>query len=176
MQRLKKIGFLAIATSLFSTGFTATQGTLGPTSTGTVNISLTIPQLVKISGLSDIALGTISGAPVSGNTTACIYSNNSGNYAVTVTGSGAGGAFTIAGPSPATTSTIAYTADWIANSITAPLTAGTKLTGRTGANTTSVNCAGGSNATFSVTFSEAAITAVPSGAYSGTATILISPT
>lgn len=174
----KLIKLSAIAAAFFSVASAAQQGTLGPTSTGSVNISLTIPALVQISGLTDIALGTVNGPfPATGSTPACIYSNNSGNYTVTVTGSGTGGAFTVSGPSPATTSTIAYTATWTAGSGAAQsLTAGTKLSGLSGANTTSTNCGGSTNATFAISFSSANIAAAPAGGYSGTATILISPT
>ena len=69
-----KVIFL-LAVLIPSVNFAATQGTLGTTSTGTVNISITIPALVQLTGLSDIAMGTSSSFPATGNTTACIYSN-----------------------------------------------------------------------------------------------------
>lgn len=174
MKKITKIGFGALSLAILAVGYAATQGTLGPTSTGTVTISLTVPQLVRISGLSDIALGTVNGPfPVAGNTTACIYSNNSGNYAVTVTGNGTASAFTVAGPA---SYALPYTASWTSNAGTAPLTTNVKLDGQTGASTTSVNCSGVNNATFAVSFAETDIAAAPAGGYTGIATIVISPT
>lgn len=167
-----KILFLLILSFNIHSVFAATDGTLGATSQGTVNISLTIPQLVRISGLSDIALGTVTSAPATGNTTACIYSNSAGNYSITATGSGTAGAFTVTDG----TNNISYSSTWddgVAGATA--LTAGTALTGRQGASTTSVTCGGGSNSTFAITFSEADIAAAPQGNYTGVATLLISP-
>ena len=45
----KALAVAAVATFAASNAFAATQGTLGATSTGSLNITLTIDQLVQIS-------------------------------------------------------------------------------------------------------------------------------
>ena len=57
----KALAVAAVATFAASNAFAATQGTLGATSTGSLNITLTIDQLVQISALNDIALGNYTG-------------------------------------------------------------------------------------------------------------------
>ena len=42
-----------------SAAFAATQGTAGSTSTGSISISATVPGRVQLSGLSDVAFGTV---------------------------------------------------------------------------------------------------------------------
>ena len=158
--------------------FAATQGTLGTTSTGDVVISLTIPGLVQISGLSDIALTPIdTSVDASGSTTACIYSNSStpGGYTINATsGNGGAGSFiTVNGGN-----NLAYTATWDDGSGGGPtaLTSGTTLIGQTNADQTSTNCSGGSNATFAINFTAANMQAVPQGVYTDTVTLVVAPT
>lgn len=180
LKKITKYTLLAGMLAGFSLSATAaTQGSLGTTSTGTTNISLTIPALVKISDLDDITLGTLSNitSNVKGDTQACIYSNSAaGGYRVTVTGSGTGNAFTVADGSG---NDIAYTAYW-KDDITAgdgtQLTSGSQLSGQLNADTTSITCANtGKNAKFTVEFGQGALAAAPQGSYTGTATITIAP-
>ncbi|MCW9015528.1 MAG: hypothetical protein OQJ89_01045, partial [Kangiellaceae bacterium] len=57
-----------VKTTLFALGvasssvMAATQGTLGTTSTGTLDITLDIDNLMRVSNLDDINLGTYAGA------------------------------------------------------------------------------------------------------------------
>jgi len=162
--------------------FGATQGALGTTSSGTVNVSITIPALVQISGLSDITLGSASSFPAIGSTTACVYSNVAsplGSYFVTVTSSNAsGGNFRV---KDSGTDFIVYSAFW-SNTITVNQTppslgSGTKTAQQTGGSATSVTCSpAGANANFSVSFNSTQVEGAPAAAYSDTVTILISPT
>lgn len=157
--------------------YAASDGTLGATSTGTSLISVTVPNLIKVTGFADLALGAWSGSgAMDGNDNICVYTNKaSGTYRVTATGSGASNAFTITDGS----NLIAYTAafnDVSGTSGEQPLTSGTALTGQTGANTASQTCGGSNNSNFHVTIAEAALLAAPAGAYSGTLTILVEPT
>src|SRR6185312_11899402 len=98
------------ALSLPGVAIAATQGTLGSTSTGSVSISATVPGRVQISGLTDIAFGTVdptSAASQSENV--CVWSNTSGRgYQVTATGSGASNAFTLTDG----TNTLPYSVEW----------------------------------------------------------------
>jgi hypothetical protein len=155
----------------------AADGSLSSTSTGTTVITITIPALVQISGLSDITLNPATiDTDVAGSTTACIYSNQSatpGGYVVTATsGTGGAGSFLTTDGS----NNLAYTATWNDGSGAVSLTSGTTLTGQTGADQTQVDCSGGSNATFAINFAAANMQGVPQGTYTDTVTLLIEPT
>jgi hypothetical protein len=93
----KGLAIAAVATLAAGNAFAATQGDLGPTSEGSLNITLTIDALVQISALDDIALGPYTGGGnLTGADNLCVYSNN-GGYDITATGNGNGGAFELLG-------------------------------------------------------------------------------
>ncbi len=163
-----------------SSVFAATQGTLGTTSTGTVNISITIPSLVQICGLNDITLGTTSTFPATGATTAAIYSNTAspaGSYLVTASSANASGTtFQVANGSHV----IAYSAFWGNTSATSPsiaLQSGVQTVRQTGgSNSNSFSCSTSANANFNISFTAAQVQgAPPSLTYTDTVTILINP-
>ena len=156
--------------------FAATDGTLGTTSTGTSVITVTIPELILITGLADISFGTYGGTgDLNGNDDICIYTNKAaGTYGVTATGDGAASAFTITDGS----NTIAYNVyfnDVSGTTGETQLITNTANTSQTGANTSSQNCGGGANANFHVEMLEANLQAAPAGAYSGTLTLVVAP-
>jgi hypothetical protein len=155
----------------------ATQGTQGATSTGNLSISITIPTLARITALNDILLGSWSGTgALSGFDNAICVWSSTGGYSVTARGSGTSNAFTLSNG----TQTVAYTVQWAqtggASSGTA-MTSGTALTGRT-TNATSTSCSTGvaSTAGVFVTIAESVLAASRPGAYTGTLTLVITPT
>ena len=159
--------------------FAATDGSLGTTSTGTVVVSITIPALVQITGLSDITLGSASTFPVTGNTTACIYSNVAsplGSYYVTASSLNTSGAdFRV---KDSGMNYITYSAYWHNTSAatqTTALTSGTKTAQQTGGSAISLTCGGGANANFNINFSETQVQAAPAATYTDTVTLLITP-
>lgn len=160
--------------------FAATQGTLGTTSSGTVGVSITIPSLVQISGLSDITLGSTSTFPATGSTTACVYSNvssPSGSYFVTA--SSLNTAATNFRVKDSGTNFIVYSAFWNNTSAatqTTALTSGTKTTQQTGGSATSVTCGGSANANFNISFSASQVQGAAAATYTDTVTVLITPT
>jgi len=97
-----------IAVMIAANGFAATPGTIGATSTGTLEIDLTIADEVRISNLEDIDLGQFAGANLTGGSPACVYRSGTGNYQITGSGSGTAGAFTLAGGG----ATVAYSVDF----------------------------------------------------------------
>ena len=104
----KALAVAALATVAASNAFAATQGTLGATSQGSLDITLTIDQLVQISALNDIALGNYTGgANMTGVDDLCVYSNI-GGYQITATGDGTGSAFHLIGAG----ATIPYAVEW----------------------------------------------------------------
>lgn len=173
------------ASTVLSSGvaIAATQGTLGATSTGSADISVTKATVAQITGLSDMAIASyILG---DGNqalfTTACVYTSTvGGSYTVKATGSGAASAFTVAnGPT-----TIPYTVVWNSGGVGALGTTGAALITNvtsatlTNAATDSATCAGttpGPTAQLNVNFLGTLLDAAPAGTYTGTVTLLITP-
>lgn len=156
--------------------FSATQGSVGATSSGSVDISVSIPQLTRISALNDIALGAWSGVgAMSGSDSLCVWTTT-GGYNITASGDGAGGAFTL---DDGGGTTLPYTVEWAdtagAGSGTA-LTSGNALAGQTAA-ATSTTCNSGASldATVLVDIAEAALSSVTDGAYTGTLTLVVAP-
>lgn len=179
MNRLITTFFLYSTLTPFL-AFSATQGTLGATSTGTVAVSITIPALVQISSLADITLGSTSTFPATGNTTACIYSNVAsplGSYYVTASSANvSAGAFRV---KDSGTDYITYSAYWnntAAATQTTALVSGTKTAQQTGGSAVSLTCGGSPNANFNISFSAAQVTGAPAAAYTDTVTLLITPT
>lgn len=160
--------------------FAATPGTLGTSSTATINISITIPSLVQISGLTDITLGSTSSFPATGNTTACIYSNVAsplGSYYVTASSTNTSGTdFRV---KDSGTDYIVYSAYWnntSSASQTTSLTSGTKTAQQTGGSAVSLTCGGTANANFNVNFNSSQVQGAPAASYSDVVTLIISPT
>ncbi|MFZ5724457.1 MAG: hypothetical protein ACOY33_12465 [Pseudomonadota bacterium] len=141
------------------------------THSATVTLTINIPTVARISQLNDIPLGTWSGVGnMTGSDTLCIYRNSAGLYSITATGSGAGGAFTLANGA----ATIPYAATWNDGTGAAALTTGVALANRTNAWTAGDGCNGGvsNNATVAVTVTAASLAAAAAtGAYTGVLTL-----
>lgn len=155
----------------------ATQGTSGATSSGSVTISATVPGRVEISGLSDVAFGTVDPASAASQAqNVCVWSNTSGRlYSVTATGSGAANAFTLTDG----TNTLAYGVEWAASSGQASGTAlvsGTAL-GSLASTATSPTCSAGpaASASLIVKMTAANLQAAVASSYTGTLTLVVAP-
>lgn len=167
--------FLLFATPAFG----ASDGSLGRTSSGSSNITLNIPAKIKISGVTDLDLGTYIGGGTNlfKGSNVCVYTNNtSGRYRVTLSGNGAGNSFALTNSLDA--ATIPYTVAW--NDSASPsgatnVSSGVPLSGRTGANTASQTCAGQSNAYFQASVPANNARTAHSGLYSGRLTIFVEP-
>lgn len=164
--------------------YAATQGTLGATSTGTANISITKSVQAQISDISDMTATnwSIGDGAVTMTSNICIYSST-GSYKITATGNGASNAFTVASGG----NTIPYTVTWnaggaggLANSGTA-LTTNVQSASFTNASTSSATCSGGGSANDTarviVGISSGSMNAAASSAtpYTGTLTMLVTP-
>ncbi len=128
----------------------AVQGTVGTavppaqaSSSGNLVVSLSVPNIVRISNLNDIALGTYAGVNMTGSDPVCVYRNITGNYAITANSTNGTGVFQL---NDAGTSTIPYAVTWGGTAVTD----NTALTTQTGASTTSTTCGGGTNVTVAV--------------------------
>lgn len=155
--------------------YSATQGTKGTTSTGSVDVSVDIGQLIKISNLKDIQLGAYAGGPnpLSASSDFCVYRNGSDKYNITMSGNGTANAFTLSqGPD-----VLPYSVEFVNGSTTLPVTSGTLIGNQAGANTTSESCSNGSanNASVTVKVENADLSAAPAGSYAGTLTVIVAP-
>ena len=174
VKRLALLSAIIIYPGLASA---ATPGTLGATSTGSIGISATVPGRVQISGLSDVAFGTVDPAtPASSAQDVCVWSNTSGRtYDITATGSGAASAFTLTDGS----NLLPYSVEWGANaglSSGSAFTAGTSLTGLASA-ATDPTCSSGpaASASLIVKMTAADMQAAVASSYTGTLTLVVAP-
>jgi hypothetical protein len=177
----KKIRTLLLAGTVIFSAYAvdvhaATDGENGEDSTATSDITVTIPELIQISGVADIALGTFSGSgSMSGFDDVCIYRNNpaSPNYRITATDSNNGPGFAVADGG----AEIAYSIFW--NDATSnrgtELTYNSPLAAQGNANTTNLDCDGTMNARFDVEISEANLIAAIPGIYEATVTLFVEP-
>ena len=163
--------------------YAATEGTLNTSSTGSLNFTVSKPARANITNLSDLQLpGWIAGdGAVALTEDVCIYSTRpSGGYTVLATGDGAGEAFTLSNGS----ANIAYTVEWNAGGVGNLSSGGVSLSsnavsgGLTGAATDSSSCSGaipGPTARLIVGISEPEMARAPSGSYTGSLTLLVTP-
>ena len=174
------LGLLGLAaTALAAPAQAATQGTLGATSTGSIQITVSVPSRVQITGLNDVAFTNVDPAVNATNAQSnCVWSNTATKgYTITATGSGTSGAFTLA--SGALTP-VAYTVQW--NQSTGQ-SSGTALTAATTSGTfnstaTTPTCATAPATSSSLVVSIASAQLLNMASlttYTGTLTLLVSP-
>lgn len=177
----KKIFLAMMLGTVFCGEAFAGDGSIGATSVGTSTVSLAVPKLIIITGVANASFGTYdpTAAAPDFNDDVSISTNIRAagrTYQVTATGSGASNALTITDG----TQSIPYTVKW--NQATgvsgnAAMTAGTALTGRTGANSSLATTT--NNANFEVQMTHANIQAVqsagPGTPYTGTLTLTVAP-
>jgi len=163
-----------VAVMIAANGFAANQGTVGATSSGDLDISLTVLDEVRISNLADITLGTFVGADLSGTSPACVFRSGTGNYEITATGDGGAAAdeFSLAGG----TDTVDYTVTYDDGSGPTAVTSGTALGGQTGGDPASDTCAGtGDNGTIAVNVLATDMAGLAADVYTGTLTLTVAP-
>jgi hypothetical protein len=169
----------AAATMIGGSAYAApTQGTLGATSTGVVNLSATVPNKVQITGLSDVTLSNLDpSAAASSAQNVCVWSNTgTKGYNIKATGSGTSGAFTLAN----STFTVPYSVEWSGSSGATSGMALTAATVKTGFTSTAVDptCASAptTSASLILKFTAADLQSMRGGqAYTGSLTLLVAP-
>jgi hypothetical protein len=153
----------------------ATDGNLGATSSGTAGVSVVVPQMVRITGLADLAINPYAGPTSAASGNVCVYSNT-GNYQITATTVET--AFSMIGQTDATQS-ITYAVEWAA---TSGAGTGTALTYNTalgaqssgGANLACANV-GGTNSTLIVRVTDTDIGVATAQTYAGTLNLVVAP-
>lgn len=182
--RIVEFGLAAILLSLcVSSAQSAVQGNLGRRSNGSLVFTVTKPAYASITDLNDLTLTNwLQGdGAVTLTDDLCVYATGiNGGYTVTATGSGAGGAFTLAsGPN-----TITYTVRWNSGGVGnlgnngVNLTPGVTSNRRRNASLDSVNCTGanpGPTARIIVRVTNGQMAGALKGIYTGTTTLLITP-
>ena len=172
-KTLKRLALGGALAAVATNGFAVTQGTVGFTSTGDVDITLTVNDEVNITNLADILLPAFAGADVSGTSPACIYRNGGATYQVTATGSGPANAFQLI--NAGLTDTVNYSVTWDDGTGALPMTSGLAVN-RTNAVNVDNNCAGvGNNAQIEVTVTAADASVLPADSYLGTLYFLVAP-
>lgn len=165
--------------SLAAAQLTASDGRLGPTSTGTVPVTLIMPAVVRISGLGDFSFTYDPNTPraVTGSQNFCVYTNNaSAQYDLSITSGNpsAGSDFQLSENSKTIVYNVYFSPVKNATDNFTKLTSGGKQAG-TDANTTLINCGGesGDVATLKVEIPEANLWAVPLGTYNDVLTLTV---
>jgi hypothetical protein len=187
MQSFSRIAAFVVALVGFGVAQAATQGTLGPTSTGTSNLSITVGNAAQISNMNDFALGLWAGGNVTAADSVCVYTNTAGGgYTITPSSANAGGTglFRLTNGAAAY---LPYAVGWtgVSNSNFAASTcvggggacagSGVVSAGQTGADTTSRTCGGGTSATLSVELLATDLSAAAPGNWTDTLTIVVTP-
>ena len=175
-----RLNTLAIATALTSALFAANtmaagDGSLGATSTGQSDVTLTIANQAQITGVDNIGLGTFDGSTdLVGQTAFCVYRSGGDNYNMTVSITGK---TTFEVESATTSDTIGFTAQIDGDNDASNGSA--ILEGGTSANYTgsgALDCGSADNASLEVTFAAADLRAASSAAdYTATMQILVTP-
>jgi hypothetical protein len=161
---------------------TATQGTLGATSTGVVNITATVLARTQISGLSDVTFTNVDpGVTQTATQNDCVWSNTATKgYTIKASGNsgnGSGTAFLLASGSLAA---VPYSVSWAGTSGASSgtgLVSGTTSTGFT-STATQPTCQSGAATTSTLFVSIAAAdlqTMTAAASYTGTLTLLVTP-
>lgn len=151
----------------------------GATATGTVDVTVLVPDVVWIQNLTAITLGYTPGSDATGNEPFCITSST-GNYDITITSATTGNGNTDVdanGPGGTVIYNVLFDDDADASVGGSAVTTGTPIAGATSATGVPPSCAGGDNAAIFVTFPEAGnLAGAAAGSYTDELTLLVSPT
>lgn len=170
VKGLAAAGFIAFAGNTFA----ANQGSLGGTSTGDIDIDVTVGDQIQVTALQDITGSHVPGADFTGSSTACVYTNNpTGNYDVTMTSSnpGAGNVFQLSDGA----TDVVYNISYNDGNSSAAMLSGQVNTTFDNADTASTTCGGTPQSSIDITVPAANLDVVGAGTYSDVVTILVSP-
>jgi hypothetical protein len=141
--------------------------------TASLDLTLIIPDTMRISQLNDIDLGMFSGQNLTGQDSLCVFRASGLGYGVTVTGSGAGGSYTLTNG----IDQLPFTVTWNDGSGATLVSPGVLLGGRANSFSGNNNCSNGTsnNATIAVTVlaSDVSMNVASSGSFSGVLTIFV---
>jgi hypothetical protein len=153
-----------------------TQGTLGATSQGEIDVILNLSKVIQISSLTDIDFETVTpDANATATESFCVYSNaEAGTYTIETTSThGTGQAFAM--KHETLTNTLPYTLTMNGGDGEKTLLNGTESTDSFTANGTDYDCDSNNNATLAATVLASDLESRPSGGYSDTLVLVVSP-
>lgn len=176
MQLRNTLSALTASVALASAGpaLAATNGNLGTgagaTSQGQSVVTLTIPDLIKISDVNDLTLNYDTGTQqYQASDGVCVYRNGTGNYSITASSGNGTGSFVL---NDGSGNTLPYSVSWNGTNLTEGTNddnGGSFYTG----DTTSASCGGGTNATVQAVVSEADAAAAPQATYDDTLSLMV---
>lgn len=183
-KHVKQVLYIAVGTTFLSSqAMAATQGELGATSQGSLDLNVTKSARARISDLNDLTLASwVTGeGDVKLTDDVCVYSSKAqGGYTIKATGDGANSAFTLANGSEI----LPYSVTWNSGGVGNLADTGTALTTNvttarlTGAARDSSSCTGanpGPTARVIVSMLATDMDAAIDGTYDGTLTLLVTP-
>lgn len=182
MKKLLVIPALVVVPALATQwAWAAIQGTLGATSTLTINVEIEVGREVRVFGLDPIDLGTFdfSLSQVQGSDTFCVYDNGaafSQTYIITFTSTNNPGNFELASGGNTIDYQVEYDDSQTGTNFRGAASGG-PITGNVNGSTGDVNCSsvGGDNGNVRVTVLAANAGSAPNGIYTDTLSILVSP-
>lgn len=177
MEMKKLVQGLVIAGAMVAGGsaIAATQGTLGGTSQGDIDIDVYVGDQIQITALQDISGSHVPATNYTGSSTACVYTNNpTGNYDVTMTSANADLAnnFRLNDAGTFVIYNVTYN-DGTGGPVA--MASGVVNTTFNNADTGSTNCGGTPQSQIDILVPAANLDVVGAGTYSDTVTILVSP-
>jgi hypothetical protein len=135
-------------------------------------VSLTVPEMIRISGLTDIDLGVFDGTnDLNGQSAACVYRNSGADaYSLTATGGSSNG-FEVSNGLDTIAFQVAYDNG---SGVPGPLVHATP-TNQNNADTTDPACGGSPNASVRVTALASDMVGSSAGNYAGILTLIVAP-
>lgn len=168
--KLKQLGQgIALASLLAAGGMVhgANDGSLGTSSTGDLDVTVTIAPLVRITGLSDVEFTFDGGDENLENTqNICVYSNAGSNYSLTATSLNSDNGFALVSGSLE----VAYSVAVNGSSLTSGSAADFG-----DANTVDQLCGGTGATALQISIDNAALQAAASGTYTDLLTLTVEP-
>ncbi|MEJ2393123.1 MAG: hypothetical protein P8019_17265 [Gammaproteobacteria bacterium] len=177
LKKIIQIGLIPTLIGVIAFAQAATNGTIGANSTGSMNLSVTVPKIIVITNITDPAAATFNGTnPVNLSGSLCVGTNSAAGYSITATSANPGSSNTFNlsdGTNP-----VPYNVAW---ATTAGATTGGTAFGSSGATLT---FAGGSvpniacsadNASVVISVPAANLQAVPASIYTDTLTLYVQP-
>ena len=157
----------------------ATDGTLGSSSTGDFGIDLTVPNLIRISSLTDQTLVYTPGSGATVTEDFCVYTNaSSGTYNVTATSAGTarngGTAFLLDDGAVTNPGTMEYTVNYEGIALAEGTLNNNSGTGFP-ANTAAIDCGGADPVSVIISVAQSQIDSAAPATYTDTLTFLVAP-
>jgi hypothetical protein len=154
--------------------FAATDGTLGATSTGDTDVTITIGDVVQVRVQTDVGLSYTPGVDSTGSTGVCVYRNSDDDVNVTLTSTNPDGSDNFR-MDDGGTNFVTYSVDFTGSTTNVTGAVSGAANTITDENNTASDCGGGFSHTLGVTATAVSLDAAPAGSYADTITILAEP-